>query len=1082
MIPPDPPASSTHLVPTTGSGQCCSAPILAGDGERIDDQNLFLSDLRDLLRRSSRVAILAPHPLDVEAGCWGWGRTSACRQFAAENTYRAALFLSGANDFQFRYSLWRAASQLDLPEQFLHRGHDVVAGVRYWLQTHSDWLLVVDDAADLALLSPLLRDVAGGHVVVVPTSNGKDSLDPSWSSITIPPLSDEASIRLLASVSGRDVSPLENSASSKLLLGNPLTLRLAGSLRRCGVPPVLEGQPAPQPGGLMSPLSQVVRQSLEHLRTSSPGAVELLAGLIHFSSGPIDRNRLETAGPLAEAECWDTLHDIGLLRHEGEKGRTVSIPAAVSDACLRSEMLDSDLLDRGLQLAVERLPRAAERTPLADFALGRDAGPVDDWALHRASLADLVVGRGARSGNARSLLRDSAEDALALGALTCSLSHFEYLRCLAVQEAEADPAQDPAGLNVMSQALEDNAAALIAAQRYQEGRRMLRQAAEQGTPSPLRITSILLAIIELDLYENRLERAASRLPLTFEWCGHLPAETRTDGSARLAFLAAATALGQGRLPDAGIHLAECRRLRESQCFAPDHPEMHRLRMLEARVAFVLKDVGRSESILREDLRILAESRTASESQRTVPLSLLADLLYLTGQSDEALAVHERLLATRRMLYGVGHRLVAEAANRLAVLLGQRGRFREAEPLFAESLAATSDVLGTGHPEVARVLNDYAEFLHSRGRYEQAETFLRQALEIQEKCLRVTDPRIARTRNNLAAVHVGRRQFSAAERLYREDVLLKRHGKGTRSPLSTALNNLGETLRRQGKWGEAEAALREALDIRIEELGESHPHVAQSRSNLANLYLASGNLPRARAEAERALDLRRARFEAGHPSIGVSLQLLAEVAIREGRSRDAHAPLLEACDLFGAIPDSPHFGGALFMAGQNSLRLGKRGRGELLIRRAIEVLARTHGTQNPVHARALVALAELQIASRQGDAARTLLESAMPPLEAPAAPPEFRRELGEALLRLGTILSPDQACRMISLALPFLSESPRVEGTVSEDQTEATVIRRTSSAPKLHQPQIAQTVPADEVIANRITDPEPTLCGSVFDDF
>ena len=560
---------------------------------------------------------------------------------------------------------------------------------------------------------------------------------------------------------------------------------------------------------------------------------------------------------------------------------------------------------------------------------------------------------------------------------------------------------------------------------------------------------------------------------------------RVDGAAQLAFQAAATALGQGRLPDADIHLAECRRLRESQLFQADHPERQRLRMLEARLAFLRKEFSTSEAILREEIRSLSESRSVSESQRTVPLSLLADLLYQTERSDEALVAYRELLASRRRVHGARHRLVAEAGNRLAVLLGRRGLGSEAEPLFAESLATMTEALGSNHPETARVLNDYAEFLHSRGRYAQAESLLRRALRIQEGCLRGTDPRIARTRNNLAAVHVGRRQFVAAERLYRDDVFDKRQGKGSRTPLATALNNLGETLRRQGKWGEAEAALREALEIRTEELGESHPLVAQCRSNLANLYLASGSLSKARAEAERALALRRAAFDASHPAIGISLSLLGEIAVRDGRCRDAHAPLLEACDIFAATPDSPHLGVALLAAGQNALRLGKRGRGELLLRRAIEVLARTHGPKNPVHARALVALAELQIAGREGESARDLLESAMPVLRGASVPSEFRRELGEALLRVGTILSPDQACRMIGLALPYLSNSPREDETpaTAADPLETPTVRRVGPIPIEREPAgLLEGAAIDPVaVESRVTDPDQAPCGSIFDD-
>jgi hypothetical protein len=58
------------------------------------------------------------------------------------------------------------AALLDLPQKEAQDQTLIIAAVRQWLETHSEWLLIFDNADDLSLVRPFLPQRRGGHVVL----------------------------------------------------------------------------------------------------------------------------------------------------------------------------------------------------------------------------------------------------------------------------------------------------------------------------------------------------------------------------------------------------------------------------------------------------------------------------------------------------------------------------------------------------------------------------------------------------------------------------------------------------------------------------------------------------------------------------------------------------------------------------------------------------------------------------------------------------------------------------------------------------------------------------------------------------
>ena len=61
---------------------------------------------------------------------------------------------------------------------------------------------------------------------------------------------------------------------------------------------------------------------------------------------------------------------------------------------------------------------------------------------------------------------------------------------------------------------------------------------------------------------------------------------------------------------------------------------------------------------------------------------------------------------------------------------------------------------------------------------------------------------------------------------------------------------------QRRWSDAEHAHLRAIAIKTKVFGEEHYYVAQSMSNLANVYVEQGRLEEAEALAQKALAIKR----------------------------------------------------------------------------------------------------------------------------------------------------------------------------------------------------------------------------------
>jgi hypothetical protein len=195
-----------------------------------------LTQLRAHLQAGQATALSQPQAI---SGLGGIGKT----QLALEYAYRyhrdyKAVFWARAESAEALISSYMAfADLLRLPDRRAKEQNMIVQAVKTWLQTHREWLLILDNADDLTLLSEFLPPSLGGHLLLTTRAAATGRLAQRLEIETLPP---EQGALFLLRRAGLIVSDAELSQAdqeerelavqiSQELGGLPLALDQAGA-------------------------------------------------------------------------------------------------------------------------------------------------------------------------------------------------------------------------------------------------------------------------------------------------------------------------------------------------------------------------------------------------------------------------------------------------------------------------------------------------------------------------------------------------------------------------------------------------------------------------------------------------------------------------------------------------------------------------------------------------------------------------------------------------------------------------------------------------------------------------------------
>jgi len=189
---------------TTQSASAWNVPYLRNPF--FTGREELLKQLRDNLTQNKAAALTQAQAIH---GLGGIGKTQTAVEYAYRyrDDYHSVLWVNAATRDELITSFVGLATLLNLPERQEQDQPKIVAAVKQWFTAHDGWLLIFDNADDLAMAGEFLPTGGKGHLLLTTRAHAIGSL-----------------------ASGIEVEKLDSQQGMLLLLRRAKVLRLDASL------------------------------------------------------------------------------------------------------------------------------------------------------------------------------------------------------------------------------------------------------------------------------------------------------------------------------------------------------------------------------------------------------------------------------------------------------------------------------------------------------------------------------------------------------------------------------------------------------------------------------------------------------------------------------------------------------------------------------------------------------------------------------------------------------------------------------------------------------------------------------------
>jgi tetratricopeptide (TPR) repeat protein len=625
----------------------------------------LLTRLHEQLRAEKATALSQPQAI---SGLGGIGKTQTAVEYAYRfrDDYQAVLWVSAASREALIADFVALATLLQLPEREIADQSVVVAAVLRWLESHGDWLLILDNADDLQMTSAFMPVGGTGHLLLTTRAQSTGTLA---SSLAVEKMeSAEGALLLLrrAKLLAPGV-PLEQAKASDRALAETLVAELDGlplALDQAGA--YLEETDTDLEGYLV--LYRTHRTDLLQrrgkLRTDHP---EPVATTWSLSFGQVEQRSPAAADLLRLCAFLDPEAIPEDILKEGAAVLGPTLKPLATDAFKRNEAMEAlrafSLLKRNAEtkmLNVHRLVQVVLRESMDKKAHKR-------WAERaiRAVHASFPQGRFENWEQCQRYLPHA-------------------LACATLIEQYAFSFPDAAELLTnMGWYLREHA-------RYAEAEDLLQRA--------------------LVIYEHLPEPPYLEYAIALNELGRLHQAQGTYVQAVPLYQHALDLYEQHR--------------------GPDHPHTAVILDNLAQVYQFQGKYTEAEPLYQRALAIKEQTLGPDHPETATTLQNLALLYQAQDKYTEAEPLYQRALAIYKQALPPDHPETATTLQNLALLYQAQGKYAEAEPLYQRALAIREQALGPDHPYTAITLKLYASLLRKMQRTSEATTLERRANAIQ----------------------------------------------------------------------------------------------------------------------------------------------------------------------------------------------------------------------------------------------------------------------------------------------------------------------------------------------------------------
>ena len=367
----------------------------------------------------------------------------------------------------------------------------------------------------------------------------------------------------------------------------------------------------------------------------------------------------------------------------------------------------------------------------------------------------------------------------------------------------------------------------------------------------------------------------------------MPGPTRPTITTKVVSLGPSS-LEQGRNKEAESLYQRALKIRE-QALGPEHLDTaETLSALADLYLYQNRDqYEQAERLYQRALKIYEQALGPEHRNTASILNDLGTLYWWQDRYQEAESRYKQALAIREQVFGPEHPVTAISLRGLGLLYSEQGKYKEAEAHYQQALNIRKQVFGPEHLATATILDDLGRLYSVQGRYKEAESQFDQALAIRKQVSGPKHPDTVISLRNLGLLYYQQDKCQKAEPLFQQalEIYEKVWGPKHLSTVSS-LDNLGTLYTELGRYKESEPLLQRALAICEQAPEQDHLLRAHSLTSLGMLYQSLHRYTGAESLLQRALEISEREQGSNHLGTAHSLSNLGMSYWWRGRYKEA----------------------------------------------------------------------------------------------------------------------------------------------------------------------------------------------------